>query len=62
VTGKVERVTVMAKGAEMGQKMDVPAAGIHVAAMDEHQIGRIRFPAGRAVEYMNPARVHAAAS
>jgi hypothetical protein len=52
----------MAKGAEMGQKMDVPAAGIHVAAMDEHQGGRLRFLAGGAVEYVNLARAHAAAS
>ena len=62
MAGEVERVTVMAKRAEMGQKMDVPAAGIHVAAMDEHQVGRIRFLAGGTVDYMNLARAHAASS
>ena len=54
VAGEVERVTVDGQGPlKWGRKWIVPAAGIHVAAMDEHQVGRIRFLAGATVEYTN---------
>ena len=41
VTGEVERVAVVTERGEVGQEMDVPAARVHVGAVDEPQVGRI---------------------
>ena len=37
MTGKVNGMAIIALRREIGQKMEIPAAGVHIAAVNEEQ-------------------------